>query len=268
MNEFYVYCLLDTRKPGNFIYGEYNLKFEPFYVGKGKNDRKDFHFFESRLISNSGNKLKNNIINKIIRETKSNPRIEIIKNNLTEDQSFGIEKELISIIGRRDLNLGPLSNMTDGGEGHSGSISFIKEKNPFYGKKHKKESFKRISKPIKQLTMGGDLIKTFYSIEEAGRETGSIPAKISLCARGKRNKHNNFKWEYLHKEDLIVQKKKKNREFFKYIERIDIETDEIIDKWETIISASKKLNIRKTNIIECLKGRKLTAGGFKWKYVK
>lgn len=68
MDEFYIYCLLDTRKPGNFIYGEYgdyNLKFEPFYIGKGKNDRKDFHFFESRLIANNGNKLKKyNIVRK------------------------------------------------------------------------------------------------------------------------------------------------------------------------------------------------------------
>ncbi len=39
MNNFYVYIYLDPRKPGNFVYGDFLFKFEPFYDGKGKGDR-------------------------------------------------------------------------------------------------------------------------------------------------------------------------------------------------------------------------------------
>ena len=40
----------------------------------------------------------------------------------------------------------------------------------------------------------------------------------------------------------------------------------ILNVFTTIISASTELGIRKTNIIECLKGRKNSAGGYKWEY--
>ncbi|RLF56669.1 MAG: hypothetical protein DRN27_09210, partial [Thermoplasmata archaeon] len=45
-----------------------------------------------------------------------------IKINLTEEKAFELEKKIISIIGRRNLNEGTLTNFTDGGEGTSGII--------------------------------------------------------------------------------------------------------------------------------------------------
>ena len=43
--------------------------------------------------------------------------VEIIQDGLTWEQACEKEKELISKIGRRDLGLGTLVNMTDGGDG-------------------------------------------------------------------------------------------------------------------------------------------------------
>jgi hypothetical protein len=56
MNNFYTYIYLDPRKPGNFKYGKYEFNYEPFYVGKGYNERCYIHlkckddYFKTRKI--------------------------------------------------------------------------------------------------------------------------------------------------------------------------------------------------------------------------
>lgn len=37
--EYYVYCYLDPRKEGVYVFGEYQFDYEPIYVGKGKGQR-------------------------------------------------------------------------------------------------------------------------------------------------------------------------------------------------------------------------------------
>ena len=41
--DYYVYVYLDPLKPCDLEYNGYVFKFEPFYVGKGKNDRFKHH---------------------------------------------------------------------------------------------------------------------------------------------------------------------------------------------------------------------------------
>ncbi len=48
--------------------------------------------------------------------------MSVYRENLTEKEAFDLEIELISKIGRSDLKLGPLTNLTDGGEGQSGAV--------------------------------------------------------------------------------------------------------------------------------------------------
>ena len=115
MNKFYVYALLDTSKPGNYNYDGLVFEYEPFYVGKGT-DGRDYHSIFDRYNSFKRNKIdslkKKNI--KVI-STK-------IYNNLSEQDSFDLEISLIRKIGRRDLQLGPLTNLTDGGDGRTNII--------------------------------------------------------------------------------------------------------------------------------------------------
>jgi len=145
---FYVYVYLDPRKNGEYKYKDHEFDYEPFYVGKGKNDQCLYHLTESTFNFNKGNQLKLNKIRKIKKETGENPIIVKIKENLLESESFDLETELIKKIGRIDLGTGPLTNLTDGGEGLSGYIfteETIKkkskankgERNPMYGKRGK-----------------------------------------------------------------------------------------------------------------------------------
>lgn len=41
---------------------------------------------------------------------------------------------------------------------------------------------------------------------------------------------------------------------------------ELVRKWDSAEEASKELNIFRSSIIECCKGRRKSAGGYRWKY--
>jgi len=123
MKFFYVYVYLDPRKSGQYKYGEYEFNYEPFYVGKGKENR----------INIKKNDHCERKINKIKRLGFETIRIKL-KENIEENYSFEVEKELIKLIGRENLNEGPLTNETDGGEGPSG-YKWTEEE----FKKHRKE---------------------------------------------------------------------------------------------------------------------------------
>ncbi len=117
MDNYLVYVLLNPNKIGQYTYGDIEFEFEPFYVGKGLPVRPAQHLCECFL--KNSNKWKANIIRKIKRTGKE-PIIFTIYNNLSNNESMNRECKLISLIGRKDKGLGPLVNLTDGGEGISG----------------------------------------------------------------------------------------------------------------------------------------------------
>ena len=109
-NIFYVYIYLDPRKPGNYIFGDLKFNYEPFYVGKGKNDR-----INCSDINVKSNEYKRNKINKIKKSGLNIIKHKIIE-NLTENESYKHEMNLIKTIGRKKNN-GPLTNIHKGGSG-------------------------------------------------------------------------------------------------------------------------------------------------------
>ena len=119
-NQFYVYVYLDYRKPDTYNYGEYHFKYEPFYVGKGKDDRmyKHLQLYDDTFKTR---KLKK-ILKTISTEEFKSQYIILQKFSLLECQALMLEQDMIQTIGRRDLKLGPLTNLTDGGDGISGYI--------------------------------------------------------------------------------------------------------------------------------------------------
>lgn len=126
MSEFYVYVLMDPRKPGTYDYGPNRvLKFEPFYVGKGKGNRM-YHSarcFPSATISSH----KASKVRKIVASGHAVIVRKIIS-GLTEDEAFRFEERVIALIGRSDNETGPLTNKSDGGEGPSNPSEVTRKK--------------------------------------------------------------------------------------------------------------------------------------------
>lgn len=123
MKEYYVYVYLDTRNPGKYIYEDLEFNYEPFYVGKGKNRRyKDHYKLRLNNIGHFYHKLNSMINDGFV------PEIIFIKDNMSEDDAFRLEIEMIKKIGKISNNTGTLTNLTDGGEGSSGIIFSIERR--------------------------------------------------------------------------------------------------------------------------------------------
>lgn len=112
---FYVYALLDPRKPGSFCFNRFKMPFEPFYIGKGKNGRAEEHFKSSTLAK----KLNNPRHNKIRSILRSGHEVVVkyLKRNLNEQDAYDLERKMVKTVGRKDLKTGPLLNLCDGGRG-------------------------------------------------------------------------------------------------------------------------------------------------------
>lgn len=128
MNTFYVYIYLDPRKPGEYIYENMTFNYEPFYIGKGKNNRLYDHWTNKYYKGEfEKNRHKNRKLKKI-EDYGLLPIIFLLYNNLPQEVANNIEKLVIKRIGRYDLGKGPLCNLTDGGDGTINSSAESRKK--------------------------------------------------------------------------------------------------------------------------------------------
>jgi len=111
--EYYSYVNLDLRKPGKFIYQNCGICFfyQPFYVGFGHGSRYKSQNHKNAHVIHSMN---------LLGDPESYTLLVFKSNDSLKALEF--EKILIAEIGRKDLNRGPLLNLTDGGEGTVGWI--------------------------------------------------------------------------------------------------------------------------------------------------
>jgi hypothetical protein len=109
INIYYIYIYLDPRKSGQYIYDQYSFEYESFYVGKGKKNRIiNIHDKDGR--SEDFKKIHNKIKLSGLEPIKFK-----LYENLSEEESFEKEVELIDKIGRIDLETGVLVNKSIGG---------------------------------------------------------------------------------------------------------------------------------------------------------
>lgn len=128
-NRFYVYTYLDPRRSGRYCYNEMCFLYEPIYIGKGQGTRHLHHL--KRLERHVNGHFKNKLLKILQSEFDGfdmQSYILVVRSSLLEYEAFNLEKQLIREVGRADLNLGPLTNLTDGGEGSSNPSRHVRLK--------------------------------------------------------------------------------------------------------------------------------------------
>jgi hypothetical protein len=117
---FYVYVYLDPRKPGKYVYGEYEFDYEPFYVGKGNGKRAYAH-----LRGGTNKKFIDNI------KEIGLPIIIFYAKGLTDYDAYILEGKINKSVGRLINKTGPLYNILNQHGVRSG----------YHHKHHKKPNF-------------------------------------------------------------------------------------------------------------------------------
>lgn len=136
---------------GAYVYRHIRIdKNVPFYIGIGEDDN-----YKRAYSKKDRNKYWKNIINKTPYE------VEIILDELSKDESKIKEIEFIKLHGRKDLGLGTLVNMTDGGEGLCNPSDETRKKigmgKGFANKRHSEETKSLMRSSNKRLNLGKKL---------------------------------------------------------------------------------------------------------------
>lgn len=234
-----IYCVYRHIRPD---------KNEVFYVGIGDIDRP----YE---------KIGRNRYWKSI--VKLNPiyEVEILFENLTWKECCVKEKEFIKLYGRKDLGLGTLCNLTDGGDGATGRVYSEKEiedkrqrimgsKNPMFGKKHSEEHKQQISASLKGREIGAYCREKIIESNKNRIIKDSTKEKIRQGNLGKT----------ISQKHIDVMRKD--------VAQLSL-TGDLIEIYPSIREAERKTNVRNADITSvCKKYRgMMKAGGFVWCYM-
>ena len=111
---------------------------------------------------------------------------------------------------------------------------------------------------INQLTLDGELVKTWDSIHQIERETGYAQGNIIQYCKGKKRSAYGFKWEYVNPDSQKV-----------YNSPVAALTKdgEFVAKYKSAAEAARFLKISTTQIYFCLKGTYKSTHGLKFVYV-
>lgn len=246
---FYVYILLDPRKP----------VLQPFYVGKGSGTRR-YCTVGHKLNS----KFKQNVINRI-RACGMEPIVYIYASTNSENEAYDIEKEQIARFGRRDIGTGILTNLSDGGSGGA------------FGTKRSDETKKLMSmkkkQPVVQFSFDGLMIKQWDSIIDAAEKLGINRTSIADSANNRRNllSAGGFYWRLVGSEDIVdsklitadnINKKRLLRPRGIRVSQIDV-GDSTITTWPSIAEAARNTRIGEATILRCVNDGS-EYKGFRW----
>ena len=132
--------------------------------------------------------------------------------------------------------------------------------NSNYGTGKNRGSEKR-KKKVAQYDLNGKFVATYNSIGDASMQTGLCSNGIGQCC-SKNKKYSTvggFIWKFVTDDSQITLP------IDKRIVKIS-QQGKLVSLYKNITDAAQQNNILRTSIANCLAGRSLSAGGFKWKY--
>jgi len=268
MNKYYVYVLLDSSKMGDYIYQDIVFEYEPFYIGKGCGNRIKHTLYDKKAFKYS--KIKN----------LKDKDIDIIAikllENLDNETAFENEKMLISKIGRRDLNKGPLVNMTDGGDGRL--YSYPSAETKIKTKKTKKQNnkgfilgSKHSIKTIEKMKKAQSGSKNGFFGKEHTNENKDIQSNLV-------SGYNHPFYKKTHTDDIkiILKEKRSNltddmlknacKHFNKKISMYDLNFN-YIKTFESVKQAADELDMNESIISKCCRGDIKNPTRYYFKYI-
>lgn len=193
MNIYYVYAL---RRSDSKI---------PFYIGMGKNNRASSH-----LKGEDGNPTshKNHTIKKAIREGVS-IEIDYIKVGLSKEEALELEIQEIAKWGRADKGVGPLTNLTDGGDYNQDSF-WTEERKIAKSIEVKKQmanpdNRKKISEGVKRFFQSSEVAK--QHISEKAKQQMSRPEMIEKLSSVKKEQWKDPEYRKMMQEARSKQKR-------------------------------------------------------------
>lgn len=113
MSDYYVYALLDPRKPQESNNCGFSFTHLPKYIGKGRGHRARNSALYDATFTNSP---KARWVRRL-RTQGLEPILVFVQRDMKEVESFELERQLIKSLGRKKLTTGPLLNQSNGGEG-------------------------------------------------------------------------------------------------------------------------------------------------------
>jgi len=241
-----------------YLYRHIRLdKDEPFYIGIGTNDLKMKYL-------RAGSKYNRSDYWRRI-TNKTSYDVEILYES--SDYEFIKEKEIefIKLYGRKNLNLGPLCNLTDGGDGTIGFIVSEETKEKLkINRKNRKVIF---SVNVYQYDLKGNFIKKWNSISEASKSINVGKSYLSRLI--KLNNNGNFCRGYFWKD---TYSKKILPKTYREDKRTNILmlnpiTEEIIIKFDSAADAFRYLNKVRSGIIRKAINNNSIVYDHKWKEV-
>lgn len=123
---------------------------------------------------------------------------------------------------------------------------------------HETAEGRKKSVAVSQYDLEGNLVARHRSVNAAAKRLGISSSGISLCINGKRKTNAGFIW----KKDEVVEEYHAPT-----IPVLQLDTDgEIIQRFASVTDAAESVGKNTGEICKCLKGRRNTCGGYKWKY--
>ena len=133
--------------------------------------------------------------------------------------------------------------------------------------KTKQKIREKTGKLVYQFDLDGNFISKYESIHEAAKAVNGYPINISNCCNNKKGwlSYKKFVWTFNPKKKL----KKYVNTHNKQVQQLDL-SGNIINTFESIREASIKTKINAGGISQVANKKHgyVTAGGYKWKYVK